>query len=383
MKKILLTIILLFNITFSKEFVITKYLENKPVISIKYSGPQEVKKILDMDIKVLDHFEISNNTPYKFIFNYNKIKKTLTVEYQKDSNTILIKRYHSNTYAFFPFLVHRAVYDINEFFKLPSAKFLIRKVIYSLLVAPKEANIYLADYTLSYKRRLLAGGLNVFPKWADNKQTTIYFTRYERKPVLYKFNIYTGKKEKILSSQGMLIVSDVKDNKLLLTLAPNGQPDVYLFDLNTKKLTKITNYQGIDVNGKFWGDKIIFVSDRYGNPYVFQKDLTTGAVSRVLYHGKNQVGVDTYMDNLVISTRETANAFKPNTFNLFLVNANDDSLKRLTMNGQNMFPNFSVDGNSIMFIKRVNFSSKIGIIRLEENKVFYYPLRKTLQSFDW
>ena len=103
----------------------------------------------------------------------------------------------------------------------------------------------------------------------------------------------------------------------------------------------------------------------------------------MLYHGKNQVGVDAYKDYLVISTRETNNAFSKNTFNLFLMNKNDDSLKRLTFTGQNSYPNFSVDGNSIMFIKRENFYSKIGIIRLDENKVFYYPLPKILQSFDW
>lgn len=86
---------------------------------------------------------------------------------------------------------------------------------------------------------------------------------------------------------------------------------------------------------------------------------------------------------MVVSVRESANAFSDNTFNLFLLNKNDDSLKRLTFGGQNMYPNFSVDGNSIMFIKRENFFSKIGIIRLKENKVFYYKLPKILQSFDW
>jgi len=197
-------------------------------------------------------------------------------------------------------------------------------------------------------------------------------------------NLRTGKMEKILTSQGLLIVSDVKKDKLLLTLAPNGQPDVYEYDLNDKKLTKLTDYKGIDVNGKFWGDdKVVFVSDRYGTPMVFSKNLKNGRIQRVLYHGKNQVGVDAYKNYLVVSTRETNNAFSKNTFNLFLVNKDDDSLKRLTFKGQNSYPNFSVDGNSIMFIKRENFYSKIGIIRLNENKVFYYPLPKILQSFDW
>jgi len=385
MKK-LLVLILSIICLFSEEIVLTKYIDNEPAIGVNFKGPKDVEKILKMDFTVLNHFKvIYNDTNFSSIFHFDFIysNNTLKVKYHPaDSNkTVLIKEYKSNSYAFFPFLVHKAVYDINNYFHMPSAKFLIRKVVYSLLTAPKEVSIYLADYTLSYKKLLINGGLNIFPKWADKNQTTIYFTKFKRVPTLYKFNIYTGKLERILSAN-MVMVSDVDSKKgILLTLAYNGMPDVYLF--KNDRLIRITNYPGIDVSGKFWGDKIVFVSDRFGSPYVFQKDLKTGEVTRILYHGKNQVGVDTYKNYMVISSRETDNAFGKNTFNLFLVNANDDSLKRLTFVGQNMFPHFSIDGNTIMFIKRENFSSKIGIIRLNENKIFYYKLSKQLQSFDW
>ena len=368
---------------FANELVITKYFNIKPKIAINFSGDKNVLKILKMDLTVLDHFNFTinkeSNATYRFNFSYNN--NTLKVKYFINNKMNLEKIYKSNSYAYFPFLVHKAVYDINEFFKMPKAKFLTRKVVYSLLVAPKEANIYIADYTLSYKKLIISGGLNIFPKWADEDQNIIYYTKYETLPTLYRFNLRNGIREKILTSQGILIVSDVKKDKLLLTLALNETPDVYEYDLKSKKLTKITKYIGIDVNGKFWGEKIAFVSDRYGIPFVFSKsDL---GVERVLYHGKNQVGLDTYKNYLVISSRESGNAFSSNTFNLFLINKEDDSLKRLTFKGQNSYPNFSVDGNSIMFIKTENFYSKIGIIRLGENKIFYYPLSKKLQSFDW
>lgn len=380
-KKILFLIVGLF--LFANELVITKYFNIKPKIAINFSGDKNVLKILKMDLTVLDHFNFTinkeNNATYKFDFSYNN--NTLRVKYFVNGKMNVEKIYKSNSYAYFPFLVHKAVYDINEFFKMPKAKFLIRKVVYSLLVAPKEANIYIADYTLSYKKLIISGGLNIFPKWADENQNIIYYTKYERLPTLYKFNLRTGKREKILTSQGILIVSDVKKDKLLLTLALNGAPDVYEYNLKNKKLTQITKYPGIDVNGKFWGEKIVFISDRYGTPFVFSKSKL--GIERVLYHGKNQVGLDAYKNYLVISSRETDNAFSSNTFNLFLVNKEDDSLKRLTFKGQNSYPNFSVDGNSIMFIKTENFYSKIGIIRMRENKIFYYPLNKRLQSFDW
>ncbi len=389
MKKIIGILLIAISL-FAKEIVITKYINNKPDIIVNFSGPKTVKKILKMDFTVLDHFNVTYenndskdiNATMKFDINYNKSKRMLKVNYIQQNNIVLKKEYKSNTYAYFPFLVHYAVYDINKYFSMPSAKFLIRKVVYSILDAPKESSIYLSDYSLSYKKLLISGGLNIFPKWANKNQSAIYFTKYQRLPTLYKFNIYTGKLTKILSSQGLLIVSDVNPKKgILLSIAPNGMPDVYLY--KNKKLTKITDYSGIDVNGKFWGDKIVFVSNRYGIPCVFQKNINSGVVTRVLYHGKNQVGVDAFGNYLVISTRESNNAFNANTFNLFLINKNDDSIKRLTFGGQNMFPNFSVDGNSIMFIKQKNFYSKIGIIRLNENKIFYYRLPKILQSFDW
>jgi TolB protein len=385
MKKIFFIILFLFINLLANELVITKYLENKPNISIEFSGDKNVLKILKMDLKVLDHFNYrfnEQNASFKVNFEYKN--KTLTVKYVKDNNLVLTKIYKSHSYAFFPFLVHKAVYDLNKYFNLPDAKFLIRKVIYSMLVAPKQANLYISDYTLSYKKRIISGGLNIFPKWADENQKEIYYTRLGRYATIYKYNIYTGKKEKILSSPGLAIVSDVKRNKILITLAPKGLPDIYEYDINTKKLIRLTKYPGIDVSGKFWGDeKIAFVSDRYGIPFIFSKDLKTGRIIRVLYQGKNQIGVDTFKNLLVVSVRETNNAFDNNTFNLFLINKNDDSLKRLTFGGQNMYANFSVDGNSIMFIKRENFFSKLGIIRLNENKVFYYKLPKILQSFDW
>ncbi|WP_456480625.1 Tol-Pal system protein TolB [Nautilia sp.] len=380
-------ILIVFSVLlFGKELVITKYFNEKPKIDIMYEGKKDVLKILKMDLTVLDHFNYSinkdTNATYRFEFSY--CDKTLSVRYFKNNILQVEKIYKSNSYAYFPFLVHKAVYDINEYFQLPKAAFLIRKVVYSMLTAPKQANIYISDYTLSYRKRIISGGLNIFPKWADKNQNVIYYTKLGRLPTLYRLNLRTGKREKILTSQGLLIVSDVRGDKILLTLAPEGQPDVYEYDLKENKLKRITRYQGIDVNGKFWGvNSIVFVSDRYGMPMVFSKDMDNGTIQRVLYHGKNQVGVDTYKNYLVVSTRETNNAFSKNTFNLFLVNKYDDSLKRLTFKGQNSFPNFSVDGNSIMFIKRENFYSKIGIIRLNENKVFYYPLPKILQSFDW
>jgi len=49
-----------------------------------------------------------------------------------------------------------------------------------------------------------------------------------------------------------------------------------------------------------------------------------------------------------------------------------------------MFHRFSSDGGSIMFIKQDGSGRSVGIIRVNENKSFQFPLRVgKIQSVDW
>jgi len=104
MRKLIL-MITFFYFLFAGEYVITKYIDEKPIIKISYKGSAEVKKIIDIDFKVLDHFDIKDNAPFSFEFFYNKNTKTLTVKYLKNDNIFLIKKYRSKSFTYFPFLV--------------------------------------------------------------------------------------------------------------------------------------------------------------------------------------------------------------------------------------------------------------------------------------
>ncbi|EOI4381533.1 Tol-Pal system protein TolB, partial [Campylobacter jejuni] len=53
-------------------------------------------------------------------------------------------------------------------------------------------------------------------------------------------------------------------------------------------------------------------------------------------------------------------------------------------NGKNLFPRFSSDGGSIVFIKYLGAQSALGVIRVNANKTFYFPLKVgKIQSIDW
>jgi len=398
-------IILFFMIIFlqAQNLEIVKYVNNvKPKIAVEYQNlPIKLQNIIKKDTLIISHYNIDIKTKidnikeaidenkyegYNYLLRLDYKNKALTaLLYNLISHkVVLYKRYRIPTFDVYPFMMHSLSYDVNEKLGFASVPWIKKKIVYSIYMAPKEQSIFLSDITLTYRKKLISGGLNIFPKWADNKQTTIYYTKLERQPVLYKYNIHTGKKEKILTVPGMLIVSDVKDNKLLLTLAIHDQPDIYEYDINTKKLTRLTHFVGIDVNGQFYdNNKIVFISNRLGYPNVYQKNLDTNSVIQFLYHGKNHISVTAYKNKVVVSSRETNKAFDNNAFNLLLVNKDTNFVKRLTFGGKNMMPVFAKTGDTILFIKEYRFNSKLGIIRLNENKIFYFKLNRIIQSFDF
>ncbi|ANE36412.1 Tol-Pal system translocation protein TolB [Campylobacter iguaniorum] len=291
--------------------------------------------------------------------------------------------------AKYPFLAHTSVADIARNLNLSPIDWMDKSIIISQYTSPGKSNIIVADYTLTYQKVILSGGLNIFPKWANKDQSAFYYTSYIKSvPTLFRYDLRTGQKTKITTSSGMIVASDVsKDgSKLLLTMAPDDQSDIFLYDLRTNRKTRITNFKGIDVNGNFVENdtKIVFVSDRMGYPNVFTTNVNGGVVEQMVFHGKNNNSVTTYQNYVVYSSRESSNEYSTKTFNLYLISTKSDYIRQLTGSGVNTYPRFSSDGGSIVFIKNSGNESAVGIIRVNENKSFQFPLRiGKLQSIDW
>ena len=370
----------------------------------------KIKEIVKKDLEVSSHFKIDqvnltalDINKYKLnekkeldlvlLLNIENENKNITIQSRlvdnKTKKTVVNKKYIISNLNMYPFLAHKIAINVNDNLKAPSIKWMDRFVIFSRYTSAKKSEIVVSDYTLTYQKVVVKGGLNLFPKWANNEQSSFYYTTYSGNfPTLIEQNLFTSKSKEIISSQGMLVCSDVsfKSGKLLLTMAPYGQPDIYIYDKNTKTKKKITRYRGIDVGASFVNDEneIIFISDRLGSANVFSKKIDRNGVDRMVYHGKNNSQVTTYNDYIVYSSRETNNEFSKNTFNLYLISTKNDMIKRLTVNGANKFPNFSNDGESILFTKRYKNKSYLGIIRLNENKSYLFKLNVgKLQSIDW
>ncbi len=306
-----------------------------------------------------------------------------------DSKVMREKNFRIKKENLYVFLIHNLATDINDFLGAEDVEWMKSYVLISRLTGANESEIVISDYTLTYQHVIVKGGLNVFPHWADKEQNAFYYTVLDAaKPTLYKMNRRTGQSEKILSSDGMMVCSDVsKDgSKILVTMAPDGQPDVYLYDIHTKQTEQLTHYSGIDVGAQFLENdtEIAFVSNRLGYPNVFSKRIGSRGVQQMVYYGKSNVALAAYKNYIVYKSRESANEFARNTFNLHLISTRSDFIRRLTATGINEFPRFSDNGDSIIFIKNYKAESSVGIIRLKQNKSFLFPLKiGKIQSIDW
>lgn len=316
--------------------------------------------------------------------------KALSVELKiisKDKD-IFSKNYKVNNPDIYMFVSHTIAYDINKLMGEAPVEWMKRKVIFSRMVSPRKSELVIADYTLTYQHVVVKGGFNIFPKWANKEQSAFFYSSLdEKKPTLKYIDIKTGKSSVIKSSDGMMVCSDVNEDgsKLLLTMAPSGQPDIYMYDVKTKETKRITKYGGIDVGGQFLGnDSIVFVSDRLGYPNLFSKNLNTNFVEQMVYYGKSNAACSVFGQYIVYKSRETSESFEDNTFNLHLISMETDFIRRLTAVGINEFPRFSVDGDAIIFIKNYKAQSSIGIIRINHNKNYLFPLQYgKVQSMDW
>lgn len=369
----------------------------------------QVFKILLSDLKISGHFipdtthhegDVTSNLilpglkGQEYVLKYS-MKQTsgakLFIRLLKasDGTQVFKKSYAVPARSKMPFLLHKAISDVNNILKYPSISWINRYVVYAIYTTPGRSEIRLADYTMTYKKTIIKGGLNLFPKWADAKQRAIYYTSYkELIPTLYKLNIYNGSKQKIASSQGMMVCSDVsKDgSKILLTMAPEGQADIFEMNVGSKSKRRVTNFKGIDVNGRYIDNesRIVFVSNRLGYPNIFKKSITSAATSQVVYRGRKNNACDAHGNKIVYSSRESNNAFGKNTFNLYLATSGSSSTRPITTTGTNQFPRFSADGSVVLYLKQTGYSTSIGYINLTSSQSLLFPYNgKKIQSIDW
>ncbi len=393
---------------------VTKGVDSLPSIAVEDASKdyqdalsRRFFRVLIGDLKVLSIFDVEREYSQADFEQEEVLREHKEIDYVVryeliDDNGVLVVKVdlinnntviHKLTYRMkstkqYVFLVHRIAAEINDFMGADPADWMKEKVIISRTTGVRRSEILVADYTLTYQFSIKNSGLNVFPKWADDDKKYFYYTRLTTgTPELRLHGIYDKSDKLILKSDGMLVCSDVSNDgkRLLLSMAPNGQPDIYEYNVISQQSKRLTKYSGIDVNAQYMDDgKIAFVSNRLGYPNVFAKTIGEDAAEPLVYVGKSNSACSAHGNYIIYKARETSNAFERNTFNLHLISTKTDFIRRLTVTGINENPLFSRDGGTVLFVKKYKNQSSLGIIRLSKNRSYLFPLKgKDIQSIDW
>lgn len=322
---------------------------------------------------------------YLLKYKYASSGTTLSVKLIRVADGLMVfqNNYSVNAMARYPFLAHNAVVELNSVLGFEDISWMKRNILFSKYTGSGTSEIWIADYTLNFSAVILRGGLNLFPKWANSSQTAFYYTSYNLAvPTLYKVDMGSGSRKKVIASQGMLVASDVSQDgsRVLLTMAPNGQTDIYELNVNNGSTKRLTTFTGIDVNGKYIGDEsqIAFVSNRIGRANIYTKAIGSRSVSRAARYGNNNDSCDAFGQHLLYSVKEGGSA------NIYLGSVSSSYVRPLTSNGQNKLPRFSTDGKVILYIKQNGGRNSIGYMNLATKQSALFSMKSgKIQSIDW
>ncbi|MEY4504202.1 MAG: Tol-Pal system translocation protein TolB [Pseudomonadota bacterium] len=423
MFKILLSIVLLVcNLLAADAYIdIEKSAVSLPKIAVEAYNNETVTPFeraqLDTmvlnDIRVSDHFENGEITwakpgfaspvdfdsliaqNYALLFRYRVFKQDNMVVMEVNlydvtkKSLAFNKKFAVSEFDKYPFLSHKAAIAVNNYLGAPSIDWMDKFVVFAKFIANKQSNILIGDYTLTYQKTLVSGGYNTFPKWAGADQKAFYYTAYTPLPTLYKYDIYTGQKTKLITAQGMLVCSDVsKDGSKLLVTMPgsSGLPDIWLYNVNNGEKRNLTNFPGIDVNGKFIDgeSRVAFVSDRLGAPTVFAQRVNDGGGLQQLLFSRNNTAFATNNNKIVYASADGPQGMAGTGVNVYMTDSTKPTPMRLTVSGSNDYPHLSEAGDAILFTRKDNGKSYVGIIRLNTNSTFLFPANLgAIRSLDW
>ncbi|ADH85593.1 PD40 domain-containing protein [Desulfurivibrio alkaliphilus] len=132
--------------------------------------------------------------------------------------------------------------------------------------------------------------LAVSPRFTRDGEHLTYTSHHRGNANLYQTNIRELKTTRAISRWVGLNMTPTwapDDNRMVLTLSRDGNPDLYLTERTGKIIRRLTHGEGVNVSPSFSPDgrRLAFVSDRSGTPQIYLMDMRTMAIQRLTFQG--------------------------------------------------------------------------------------------------
>ena len=267
--------------------------------------------------------------------------------YSTDSGREIKKERFSTDKSDYRALVHEIANDIIKF--LTGDEGIYRtKIVYTREMGDAK-ELFIADYDGQNERQLTNNkSINILPTFSPDGQY-VYFTSYvDDDAHIYMLNLKNNSVDLIAGYPGLNTAPAVSpDGKTIAcVLTKDGNSEIYLLDRKGKIRKRLTNSWAIET-APTWspdGKAIAFTSDRTGSPQIYVMDIDGLNVRRITYQSN-------YNDSPCWSPKGDRIVFasRDGRFRICSVDINGRDFQVLADLGANENPEFSPDGNHIVF----------------------------------
>ncbi|PCI27779.1 MAG: hypothetical protein COB67_07770 [SAR324 cluster bacterium] len=253
-------------------------------------------------------------------------------------------------------------------YQLTGQKSILRSaVVFVEKGGSKGYRLVLTDPFGKHRRVLVNDGeLNLLPRWKGDARSFLYTSLRRLGSQLMRYDFSNGTSKVLIQNEGTLSGGswNAEGDKLVVSLANQGNSDLFLFRRGSKKKERLTFRSSIESNPSLSpdGTRLLFASDRSGSIQIYQRNLLTGETYRMTFEGNYNVEPRWSLDgNYIVYA-----GIKKGKFQIFFMDKDGIVVRQLTDSQfSSEQPVWSPDGRQIMYLRKIRGEQKLFIMRID------------------
>lgn len=207
------------------------------------------------------------------------------------------------------------------------------------------------------------------PSWSPDGTRLAYVSFLNGRPEIFVQNIFSSKKEKLVSFKGLNNAPRWSpDGKYLaLTLSKDGNAEIYIMNVNSRKLTRITRSYAIDTEPEWLPNSkgLIFTSDRGGSPQLYEIKLNryrpASRAQRITFEGNYNARAAVSADGRYIAMVHRSQG----KFRIAVLERDSRHFSILTKGNLDESPSFAPNGRMIIFATEEKFRGILSAVSVD------------------